>query len=253
MRPFEELVAEAATADVTGWGFDWLNGRAYEQRPPWGYATLLADRLSRVESALDLDTGGGEVLAEIAVLPPRMVVTEAWPPNLRRARATLAPRGVQVVETVQGAPLPLPDESFQLVTARHPVRPDWAEIHRVLQRAGTYFAQHVGPGSAFELIEQFLGPLPEARTARNPQAELAAARNAGLVVTNLRTARCRMEFFDVGAVVWILRKCVWWVPDFTVEKYYGTLAELDGQMRRGEPFIAHSTRHLIEARRPTPD
>jgi SAM-dependent methyltransferase len=251
MRPFEELVAEAATAEVTGWGFTWLKGRASEQRPPWGYATLLADRLSRVESALDLDTGGGEVLAEVAVLPPRMVVTEAWPPNLRRARALLAPRGVQVTETAQGIPLPFPDESFQLVTSRHPVRPDWAEIHRVLQRGGTYFAQHVGPGSAFELIEHFLGPLPEARTARNPQTERAAASNAGLAVVDLRTARCRMEFFDVGAVVWILRKCVWWVPDFTVEKYYGTLAELDGRMRRGEPFIAHSTRHLIEARRPT--
>jgi hypothetical protein len=28
-----------------------------------------------------------------------------------------------------------------------------------------------------------------------------------------------MEFYDVGAVVWILRKCVWWVPDFSVERY----------------------------------
>jgi SAM-dependent methyltransferase len=251
MRPFEELVAEAAAADVTGWGFDWLNGRASEQRPPWGYATLLADRLSRVESALDLDTGGGEVLAEVPVLPPRMVVTEAWPPNLRRARELLTPRGVQVIETVQGGPLPFPDSSFQLVTSRHPVRPDWEEIHRVLQPGGTYFAQHVGPGSAFELIERFLGPLPEARNARNPQAECAAARDAGLTVTNLRTVRCRMEFYDVGAVVWTLRKCVWWVPDFTVEKYQATLADLDRQMRSGEPVVAYSSRHLIEARRPT--
>ncbi|MEO6955638.1 MAG: hypothetical protein ABI137_02755 [Antricoccus sp.] len=45
------------------------------------------------------------------------------------------------------------------------------------------------------------------------------ARAAGLVVTDLRTARCRMEFFDVGAVVWILRKYVWWVPDSSVANY----------------------------------
>lgn len=64
VRSFGELVAEAAAADVTGWGFDWLNGRATEERPPWGYAKLLADRLSQVESALDIDRGGGEVLAE---------------------------------------------------------------------------------------------------------------------------------------------------------------------------------------------
>ncbi len=194
MRPFEEFVTEADAADVTGWGFDWLNGRATEERTPWGYAKLLADRLGQVESALDVDTGGGEVLAEAPNLPLRMVVTEAWPPNARRARELLEPRGVQVIDTVDDAPLPLPDESFDLVTARHPVRPNWGEIHRVLVPGGYYFAQHVGPASAFDLIERFLGPLPEERKGRNPRRESAAARDAGLIVTELRTARCRMEF-----------------------------------------------------------
>lgn len=61
-----------------------------------------------------------------------------------------------------------------------------------------------------------------------------------------------MEFYDIGAVVWILRKCVWWVPDFTVEKYETQLRGLDAQMRAGMPFVAHSTRHLIIASRPGP-
>ena len=58
-----------------------------------------------------------------------------------------------------------------------------------------------------------------------------------------------MELFDIGAVVWILRKCVWWVPDFSVERYHDKLVELDARLRREGPFVAHSTRHLIEARR----
>lgn len=251
MRPFEELVIEADAADMTGWGFDWLSGRATEERTPWGYAKLLGARLGQVEWALDIDTGGGEVLAEAPALPPRMVVTETWPPNARRAREMLEPRGVQVVETAEDALLPFPDGSFDLVTARHPVRPNWEEIHRVLAPGGHYFAQHVGPASAFELIEHFLGRLPEERMGRDPQREAVAAQNASLVVTELRTARCRMAFYDVGAVVWMLRKCIWWVPGFSVEKYLSQLAELDRGMRSGEPFIAHSSRHLIEARRPT--
>lgn len=250
MRSFDELLTEAAAADVTGWEFDWLNSRATEERPAWGYANLLADRVGHVQSALDIDTGGGEVLAEAPVLPPQMVVTEAWAPNAQRARELLAPRGVQVVETKENAALPFPDRSFHLVTARHPVRPDWAEIHRVLKPEGHYFAQHVGPASAFELIEHFLGPLTTQRKARDPQRESAAAQAAGLVISDLRTARGRMEFYDVGAVVWILRKCPWWVPDFSIDKYRDKLAQLDAQMRDGAPVVAHSTRHLIEARRP---
>ncbi|MGN8026835.1 class I SAM-dependent methyltransferase [Microbacterium sp. 22242] len=249
MRSFEELVSEAEAADVNGWGFGWLDGRATEERPPWGYAKLLAKRLGHVGAALDIDTGGGEVLSEAAVLAPRMVVTEGWPPNAARARTLLGPRGVEVLETA-GGPLPFPDDTFDLVSSRHPVRPDWAEIHRVLAPGGRYFAQHVGAASAFELIEHFLGPLPEQRKGRDAHAEAAAAEAAGLDVEDLRIARCRMEFFDVGAVVWILRKCVWWVPGFSADAYERQLRELDRTMRAGQPFIATSARHLIEASKP---
>lgn len=247
VRTYEHLVAEAEAADVTGWGFGWLDGRATEERPPWGYARALGERLGMVGSALDIDTGGGEVVAGASALPPHMVVTEGWPPNAELARSLLEPRGVQVVDT-DGRPLPFPDRSFELVTSRHPVRPEWDEIRRVLIPGGHYFAQHVGPASAFELIEFFLGPLPEARRGRDPIREAAAAKGAGLIVEELRTARCRMEFHDIGAVVWTLRKCVWWVPDFSVASYSDKLRTLDAQLRSGQTFVAHSTRHLIDAR-----
>ncbi|QDO87473.1 class I SAM-dependent methyltransferase [Ornithinimicrobium ciconiae] len=250
MRSFEELVAEAEAADVSGWGFGWLAGRATEERPPWGYAARQAQRLASASSALDLDTGGGEVLDETPTLPPRMVATEAWPPNLARARARLGPRGVEVVDTSAAQGIPLPDRSFELVTSRHPIAHDWPEIHRVLVDGGTYLAQHVGPGSAAELIAHFVAPeVWDRPSGRDPGVESAAAEAAGLTVVALRTARCRMEFHDIGAVVWILRKCVWWVPDFSVERYRSVLLELDAQLRAGQPVVAHSTRHLIEARR----
>ncbi len=129
----------------------------------------------------------------------------------------LSPRGAQVVTVEQGKPLPFADSSFELVTSRHPVAPDWNEIARVLVDGGTYLAQHVGPASAFDLSEYFVGPLSQQHLARDPDDEVAAAQAAGLQIRDLRTARCRMEFFDVGAIVYILRNCVWWVPDFSVD------------------------------------
>lgn len=165
-----------------------MDGRATEERPPWGFAKLLADRLAEAESALDIDTGGGEVVNEAPQLPPSTTVTESWPPNAQRARDALGPRGVQVVQTREDEALPFPDSTFDLVTARHPVRQDWVEVHRVLRPGGHYFAQHVGPASAFELIEFFLGPLPQARAGRDPEREVAGARAAGLTVERLSTA-----------------------------------------------------------------
>jgi hypothetical protein len=54
---FEQLVAEAEATDVSGWDFSWLDGRATEQRPSWGYQRLMAQRLAAVTAALDVQDG----------------------------------------------------------------------------------------------------------------------------------------------------------------------------------------------------
>jgi SAM-dependent methyltransferase len=254
-RTFEDLVAEGASVPTEGWDFSWFEGRATEARPSWGYATSMAGRLAGARAALDVQTGGGEVLdfalARAARRPPLTVATEGWPPNVAKATALLRPRGVAVVAAAEDAPLPFADGSFDLVVSRHPVRPHWSGIARVLRPGGTYFAQHVGPGSAFELVEHFLGPQPEeVRDARHPDRERAAAEAAGLEVLDLRAERLRMEFHDVAAVVHFLRKVVWMVPGFTVETYEPRLRALHRRIEAGGPFVAHSTRHLFEARRP---
>ncbi|MFE0898614.1 methyltransferase domain-containing protein, partial [Streptomyces smyrnaeus] len=165
------------------------------------------------------------------------------------ATALLRPRGVVVVADTGEPPLPFADSAFDLVVSRHPVRPWWSEIARVLEPGGSYLAQHVGPASVFELVEFFLGPQPEGRKHRRPEDERAAAEAAGLEVVDLRSERLRMEFFDIGAVVYFLRKVVWMVPDFTVEGYHDRLRELHDRIEAEGPFVAHSARSLIEARK----
>ncbi|MGW0952027.1 methyltransferase domain-containing protein [Streptomyces sp. NPDC002405] len=253
-RSYEDLVAEGAAVPTEGWDFSWFAGRATEERPSWGYAVSMAARLAGARAVLDVQTGGGEVLdfalgrAEAA--PALLAATEGWPPNVAGATALLRPRGVVVVDSPEDAPLPFADGAFDLVVSRHPVRPHWAEIARVLEPGGTYFAQHVGPGSVFELVEHFLGPRPEeSRAARHPDRESADARAAGLEVVDLRAERLRMEFHDIAAVVHFLRKVVWMVPGFTVEAYEPRLRALHERIEARGPFVAYSTRHLFEARR----
>ncbi|MGW6793345.1 class I SAM-dependent methyltransferase [Streptomyces chartreusis] len=254
-RPFEELLAEGAAVPTEGWDFSWFRGRATEARPSWGYAVSLADRLAGASAALDLQTGGGEVLdfalGRAPKAPVLTVATEGWPPNVAKATALLAARGVAVVASPEEAPLPFADAAFDLVTSRHPVRAHWPEIARVLRPGGTYFAQHVGPHSAFELVEYFLGPQPEeVRSGRDPERERADAEAAGLEVVDLRAEELRMEFHDIAAVVHFLRKVVWMVPGFTVEAHRPRLEDLHEQIESDGPFAAHSTRHLFEARKP---
>lgn len=247
---FDALVTEADVAPVDGWDFSWLRGRATEARPTWGYQRLMSRRLTTVSSALDIQTGGGEVLAGATTFPPTMAATESWPPNLDRATRLLGPRGVVVVADPDEPPLPFADAAFELVLSRHPATVWWDEIARVLAPGGSYLAQHVGPASVFELTEYFLAPQPEARRARDPEAESAAARAAGLDIVDLRAERLRVEFFDIGAVVYFLRKVIWIVPGFSVGTYRDQLAALHRQIVADGSFVAHSSRHLIDARKP---
>ncbi|MBM7076503.1 class I SAM-dependent methyltransferase [Micromonospora humida] len=244
-----ELIAEAAAAPVDGWGFGWLDGRATEERPPWGYARQVAARMATVTTALDIDTGGGEVLAELPQPPPLLVATEAWPPNVAVARRTLRRVGGRVVQIAPASRLPFRAAAFDLVTSRHPVDTGWAEIARVLRPGGRFLSQQIGAGTMRELSEAVLGPLPPPATRHTAQA-VAAARAAGLHVVRLERATLRAVFHDVGAVVWFLRKVVWTVPDFDVDRYRPQLERLHATIRAEGAFVAHSRRFLIEAVKP---
>ncbi|WP_200215184.1 class I SAM-dependent methyltransferase [Micromonospora coerulea] len=248
-RDFEELIAEGAGVPVDGWDFSWLAGRATEERPPWGYARLVGARMATVAAALDIDTGGGEVLAGTPVPPPLLVATEAWPPNVEVARRTLRRVGGTVVRVAERPPLPFRDDSFDLVTSRHPVDTWWDEIARVLRPGGGYLSQQIGAGTVRELSEAILGPLPPP-ASRHPEQAVAAARAAGLEVVDLRTATLRTVFHDIAAVVRFLRKVIWTVPGFTVDRYRDELRRLHDRIRAEGPFVAHARRFLIDARKP---
>ncbi|MFD9892395.1 class I SAM-dependent methyltransferase [Amycolatopsis sp. NPDC059027] len=249
---FEDLIAEGAAQPTEGWDFSWFAGRATEERPPWGFSRLLGERMARASAALDLQTGGGEVLAEIPKPPPVLAATEGWPPNVSRARETLAPLGGEVHEVPNDAALPFPDAAFDLVTTRHPTFVPWPEVARVLRPGGTYLAQHVGGPSAAELTEFMMGSCPPSDPADptfGAEGAKAAAEAAGLTVTDLRTAVRRVEFFDIAAVVLYLRKVIWIVPGFDAERYRERLAALHERIVADGVWTMAHHRFLIEARK----
>lgn len=254
MTTCQELIAEGQSAPVEGWDFSWLDGRATEARPPWGYARQVVSRIAAAPSVLDIQTGGGEVFAEVLGKAARshtlVGATEGWPPNVPIARRNLAPFEVEVVEIDDAGEFPFATESFDLVISRHPTIVVWDEVQRVLRRGGSYFAQHIGPGTNWELTDFMMGAQPVS-DERSPRRAIAQAGAAGLTVENLQEASLRLAFGDIGAVVYFLRKVVWTVPDFTVERYRDRLILLHQKIQRDGPFISHAKRFLIEARKPS--
>jgi hypothetical protein len=93
-----------------------------------------------------------------------------------------------------------------------------------------------------------MGPQP-VDPGRGPGRAVAQATAAGLSVTDLREQALRVEFFDVGAVVYFLRKVLWTVPGFTVDGYAEPIARMHARIQANGSFVCHARRFLIEARK----
>jgi SAM-dependent methyltransferase len=244
---YDELVAAAMAVPVEGWDFSWLAGRAEGSDPSWSYCDLARAYIARTDELLDVDTGGGEMLASLAPLPQYTWATEGWPPNIPVARRRLEPLGVTVLPAEAGT-LPLPDESVGLILNRHGrlVAP---EIWRVLRPGGVLLTQGVGSEDCADLNELLGAPPAPARggTARSAGEVLSAA---GFHLTDIREEHPVLTFCDVGAVVYHLRLVSWQIPDFSPERYDVPLRRLHQRIGAEGTLDVHAHRFLIIAERP---
>jgi SAM-dependent methyltransferase len=177
--------------------------------------------------------------------PRKVSATEAWPPNLPRARTALEPWGVTVhdYDADRGDRLPFPDASVDLVMCRHESF-DTAEIARVLRRGGLFLNQQVDGRDAQELRDWFGGE-PQAPHVRLANAE-TEAEAAGLRVTHADEWAGTMEFADAEALVTYMALVPWDVPGFEVDPHLSTLAQLDAE----RPIRVTQRRFRCCARRP---
>ena len=257
---FERHLTEAARQPFTGWDFSYLRGRMLEDRPTWDYAEQARRRFPGATAMLDLGTGGGEVLAGLAPLPPRTVATEGYAPNLTVARHRLAPLGVAVVE-IEGAPnnleiapgagigsQPFPDQSFSLVINRHesyyPV-----EVSRILTPGGVFLTQQVG-GTHFQALNRLLGASDPALAAWNLAFASDQLVTAGFQIVDQREEFLETEFLDIGAVVYYLKAIPWQIPDFTVDAYRDHLVALHTRIEAEGSLRIPGHLFYLEAIRP---
>jgi SAM-dependent methyltransferase len=245
---YDELVAAAMAAPVEGWDFGWMAGRAKGSEPSWAYRDLARAHIARTEALLDVDTGGGELLASLGPLPPCTWATEGWAPNIPVARRRLEPLGTTVLPAEAGT-LPLPDRSVDLILNRHG-RLVPAEVVRVLRPGGVLLTQQVGSEDCADLNEMLAAPPAHARGSWTAHTATAALSAAGLHLTDVREEHPVLTFYDVGAVVRHLRLVAWQVPDFDPGGYDVPLRRLHQRIRAEGRLDVHAHRFLIIATSP---
>lgn len=246
MDDFETLVAEAWNAPFSGWDFGWLASRQVEHQPSWSYPQLAQERLRASRSALDMDTGGGELLSTLGPFPPQMAATESYIPNVAIARARLEPLGIRVTPFTQNAHLPFRDRQFDLALNRHGAY-SVLELRRILEPGGLFLTQQVGGINCMRLNELLQDePVhPYAYwTLAYARAEL---ERLGFQILQAREETPELIFKDIGAVVYFLKAIPWQIEGFAPEKCMDRLARIHELIQSEGELVVPEHRFLLEA------
>jgi len=224
---FDFLVSEAEHP-FSGWDFSYINSRFVDAPLTWSYSSKVLPFIRTSESLLDMGTGGGELLATLAPLPKHTCATEGYEPNVTIAKNKLEPLGVKVFYLKDDKTnLPFKNEEFNLIINRHEFyNPN--EVYRILKPDGIFITQQVGDKNNSKLRLILTG---SGGSQNEVEWNLEYASNkseaAGFEILESKEDITLTRIFDVGAIAFYLKAIPFDFPDFTVEKYYDKLVEIN--------------------------
>jgi len=231
-----------------GWDFSYLNGRWESEKLSWDYTQILNRYRRSTDMLLDMGTGGGEFIQSLGHPYHLISVTEGWKPNYILCQERLEPLGFTVKYVDEDDKLDYPKEQFDLVINRHESF-DVAEVYRVLKPGGYFVTQQVGGQNDRDLVEKLLGDIPLPFPQHDLIHNVELLQNAGFAILEQMEERPLMKLYDLGAVVYFARQCVWEFPDFSVEKCFEQLKSLGEEINQKGYLPNKEHRFLIVARK----
>ncbi|MFX0095550.1 MAG: class I SAM-dependent methyltransferase, partial [Candidatus Hodarchaeota archaeon] len=210
------------------WDFSYVNnyGGNPDEPLPWSYRLSIGNHLAKSDYLLDMGTGGGEFLSFLRPLPKHTYATEAYKPNVGIAKKTLEPLGVKVVEIEEGiqeqSPLPFENNFFDLVINRHEYY-EAKEVYRILKPRGHFITQQVGHknNENLRIIFGTIDPGEDFVWELDTAVNHLKKANFGILVAQEYSGYSR--FYDIRALVYLLKVLPWEFPGFTIEKYENQL------------------------------
>lgn len=233
-----------------GWDFSYINDRTAEEPLPWDYDRIVRQYLKPEHILLDMGTGGGEYILSLGHPCKNTYVTEAYPPNVELCMKKLKPLGIEVRQVFDDAHLPFDDSMFDMIINRHESF-DVYEVYRVLKPNGLFITQQVGGQNNKELSRFLIEDFEEITNSNyDLKNNLRLIKNVGFTVLKSEEYFPYLRFYDIGALVYLAKIIEWEFPNFSVERCYEKLCQLQSIVEN-QGFV-ESTEHrfIIVAHKP---
>ena len=238
---------EEEMAHIHGWDFSHIHER-YEAGDdlPWDYQKIIRQYLNNNLNILDYDTGGGEFLLSLDHPYSKTSATEGYKSNVDLCREKLLPLGINFKECNKPSEIPFDDETFDIIINRHG---DFnaLELHRLLKKDGLFITQQVGGDNDRDLVEMVLPGTEKPFPHANLKEQCKLLKEAGFQIIRSEEVYKPILFDDVGAFVWFARILEWEFPNFSVEKCFPRLLDMQKTINEAGKIEGTTHRYLIVA------
>ena len=234
-------------APFEGWDFSYIGKRVKRENPPWSYINIAKNLVRKSSSLLDIDTGGGEILSKLRPLPKKALAIESYKPNVYVAGKNLKKLGVKVIETDAAKKFPFKDNEFDLILNRHGTI-NAKEMYRTLNKGGIFFTQQVSPDKDVAEMHRFFHSKPK-WTFNNLKYRKKELEKIGFKILKSREWNGKITFYDVGAIVYLLKATPWLIPNFSVDSHLKYLIKLQEKLEKDKKIQFTVSRFLILAKK----
>lgn len=236
-----------------GWDFSYISKRKLEEPLPWNYDNIVRQYLKSNSILLDMGTGGGEYLLTLNHPYHNTFVTEAYPPNFELCKSKLTPLGIDVRQVFDDSCLPFENSMFDVIINKHESF-DIKEVCRLLKPTGLFITQQVGGLNNKELSRFLINNFKEIiSNEHNLKNNSMLIQNQGLTILKSEEYFPKLKFFDIGALVYFARIIEWEFPNFSVDRCFEKLCQLQSIVEQQGYIESEEHRFIIVAQKPKND
>ncbi len=239
---------EEKIAHIHGWDFSHIDGRCVESDLPWDYKSIIKKHLTGDMRILDYDTGGGEFLLSLSHPHDKLAATEGYGPNVALCKETLLPLGIEFKACDNPTNIPFQDESFDLIINRHGDL-NATETYRLLKKGGLFITQQVGEDNDRDLVKMVLPDAPKPFPHFNLKEQKKVFEDVGFQIVEEAEAFRPITFYDIGAFVWFARIIQWEFPEFSVDRCFEALLQMQKRIEDAGSIEGTIHRFLIVAKK----
>ena len=235
---------EEENAKIIGWDFSYIKDKHQEKELPWNYFDVIKEYLKSDIKLLDIDTGGGEFLLSLNHPYNKISCTEGYDPNIKLCKEKLLPLGINFKEAKDINNLPFEDNSFDIIINRHGSY-NIKEIKRLLKKNGLFITQQVGEQNDEDLIKMLLPNIKTQYPNHNKNYQAKLFVDEGFEIVEGLEEFGQIDFYDTSAIVWFAKIIEWEFIDFSVDKCFNQLLEIEKEITKNNKFSTKTHRFLL--------